>query len=82
MKSVVAECVDMVPTVSENLAPENLIVQLVKAVVATCAKMVMTAVGILVPRAIIAALGSIVWMDFAIRLITYLAYTILFLFLS
>ena len=82
MKSAVAECVDMVPTVSENLAPENLIVQLVKAVVATCAKMVMTAVGILVPRAIIAALGSIVWMDFAIGLIIYLAYTILFLFLS
>lgn len=82
MKSAVAECVDMVPTVSENLAPKNLIVHLVKAVVATCANVVMTAVGILVPRAIIAALGSIVWMDFAIRLIIYLVYTILFLFLS
>jgi len=63
MKSAVAECVDMVPTVSENLAPKNLIVQLVKAVVAACAYM--TAVGILVPRAITAALGSIVWMGFA-----------------
>ena len=65
MKPVVAECVNMVPTVSTNHAPRNLIVQLVKAVVATCAKMVMTAVGIFVPRAMIAALGRIVAMEFA-----------------
>ena len=55
----------MVPTVSTNHAPRNLIVQLVKAVVATCAKMVMTAVGIFVPRVMIAALGRIVAMEFA-----------------
>ena len=78
MKSVVAECVNMVPAVSENLAPQYLIVQLVNAVVATCANV--TAVGtFLVPGAIIAALGSIVGREFA-RVICMA--TILFLFLS
>lgn len=70
----------MVPTVSTNHAPRNLIVQLVKAVVATCAYM--TAVGILVPRAIIAALVRIVGMDIARIYMTMAMITILSLLLS
>ena len=45
-----------------------------KPVAATCANMVMTAVGILVPRVMIAAMGSIVAMDFA-RIPIYVAMT-------